>query len=128
MITKAEMDAYIEDLRRYWVRMAEWLGLDPSQVMRMDEEPKRVTDGPYDPPANLDITWQSFDRPHEADQGQYRYRLPMSMRGDVDGTTTFANGVSLAWPEADRLRFEVGEKPQMPAPPGGWDALKARLA
>jgi hypothetical protein len=35
-------------------------------------------------------------------------------------STTFTGEVVVTYPESERFVAEVGEKPEFPAPPGGW--------
>lgn len=111
---------YQENLRRYNVRLCEWLGLDPSKVFLIvdaDVKPVGRVD-PFGPPPSTDVTWGAIDK-QEADERRGRQPLPWQVRGDVDGEV-FGGGVHLDWQETERLRAEVGDRPEFPAPEGGW--------
>lgn len=114
--------AYIEELRAYHLRLAAWLDLDPTKVMSLEDVDRKQTDpSPIAMPPGVDVTWQTLNERVAAGEHEGRHPMPTNLHG-VDGVTTFIDGVHLDWSETERLRVEVGERPQFPAPAGGWPA------
>lgn len=120
----ASLQPYLDELEAYQLRFAAWLGLDPHEVAKLDETKQPAADlAPTIPqPPDLLVTWRSYDKAVDAEEHLGRYRMPVSMRGTWGEPTVFTNAVMLDWREVERLRAEVGERPEFPAPEGGWPA------
>lgn len=122
MTTKAELEAYDAEQRAYVLRLCAWMGLDPAKLLTIEDVDVPVTDpSPIAMPPGVDVTWTTINErvPPAEHAGQY----PLPPRMEYDGEVSrFRDGVHLDWSEVDRLRSEVGERPQFPAPVGGWPA------
>lgn len=120
---------YTEELRAYHLRLAAFLGLDPTVIAQLRDVDRPQTDpSPIAMPPGVDVTWKTYDARQAAEPHVGRYPMPVSMRGTVGEPTEFVDGVHLDWSETDRMRAEVGERPQFPAPAGGWPAAWQHLA
>lgn len=106
------LDEYEEDLRAYNLRLAEWLGLDPESVVRLDENKTGAT-GPLDPPG-LRIEWTATER-QTASRG---FNGHWSASGSADGPTIYEGRVVLDFVELREMRAAVGERPGLDGP---WD-------
>lgn len=113
---------YTVELRAYHLRLAEWLDLDPSKVMQLKDVDRVQADpSPIAMPPGVDVTWKTIDGRVAAAEHEGRHPLPVAATY-FDGVTTYTDGVHLDWQETERLRAEVGERPEFPAPAGGWPA------
>lgn len=119
----ADLQAYHDELEAYHLRFAAWLGLDPHEVAKL-EETKRPVHAKYGVPQpdDLLVSWQSYGKAVEAEEHLGRHRIPWSVTQMDEDAPVFVNAVMLDWSEVDRLRAEVGQRPEFPAPAGGWPA------
>lgn len=126
---KPQPTAYTEELRAYHLRLAAFLGLDPTVVTQLQDVDRPQTDpSPIAMPPGVDVTWKTYDTRQAAAPHSGRVPMPVSGRGSYGEPTEFVDGVHLDWVETDRMRAEVGERPVFPAPAGGWPAAWQHVA
>lgn len=102
------LDEYGKELRAYNLRLAEWLGLDPHSVFRLDENKTGAT-GPLDPPG-LRVEWTATER-QTASRG---FNDHWSVSGGAEEPTIYEGRVVLDFVELREMRAGVGERPEVP--------------
>lgn len=105
---------HVEAMRAYHLRLAEWLGIDPSLAFDLRDE-----DVPCgEPPLSYLMTtvrWKSADRPLSIKASAGRAEMALCFQADGE-TVVFTNGVSLDGMETERMREAVGQRPDMFTP------------
>ena len=109
-VTRAELDKYIEDMRAYRLRQAEWLGLDPTQVFDLDDSRTKPTD-PTTPP-EMRITWQATNRQHLSRGHDAGWGVEQMS----DDPPKYSGAVVLDWMLLQEMDEAIGEKPKFPGP------------
>lgn len=94
---------YADALRAYHLAAANWLGLDPTQVLTLSLE------GADDPRVSTVATWEAISK-QEPPVGQ---ALHPGLRNDGDNLT-YTAGVVLDYDDSAALRNAIGPKPTPP--------------
>lgn len=114
MKVPTEASEYSEAMRRWNLDAAEWLGLDPEKVFKLDVADPHPEYGTRD-----HVTWSALELLTPArglDQ-------PIGLSGSGDELTVFTGGVLLDGPDAEEFTAAIGPKPK-----GPWESPEAQAA
>lgn len=114
--TRLVLDPYQQ---AYDLRLVEWLGLDPAKIHRIDDVDIWGNAPLGDGKMFLGITvrWDTLDDLTQAVAKRPGWwPLPRSASGGRDMPTVIGEGVRLDTDEAERMRAEVGPRPDLLTP------------
>lgn len=112
MKVPSEASEYSQAMRVWNLVVAEWLGLDPEKVFKLD-----VDDPKWD--VRDHVTWSAIERltPARGDVG------PIGISGDGGEAPVFTGEVWLDGPDAEEFTAAIGPKPR-----GPWETPEAQAA
>lgn len=97
---------FVEALRTYNLAAAEWLGLDPGQVYRMDVTEPAPSSDSYSPPSLVTVRWTATER--QTPKVGYR---EWGTHYDLDGVS-HSGRITLNAPDGEAFMAAIGPKPR----------------